>query len=115
MVTFQNGIESVIETLGRIEGERWIKNQRDHSDGYKVTTLFKAWECYHKEYPEYCEKTPNEFIDVQLVNLTGESVIYGESGYNRYAVRISGEIVCSRYHVSGHKIKAVIDEGIAFY
>lgn len=29
MVSFENGIDSVIQSLARVEGERWSKLQRD--------------------------------------------------------------------------------------
>lgn len=77
--------------------------------------MYEAWQSYQIAMPDYCQKNPDEIVDPALVNLLGEGAIYGEGGYNRYTVRISGEVTASRHHASGHKIRMIEEEGIRLY
>lgn len=98
MVNFKDGLENVINTLAQIEGQSWAEKQAD-VDGYTVASLYIAWVKLGLVEPKYREECPDELVDPRMFSLLGDIEIYGDSGYTRYVVKNSGEVLCSRHHV----------------
>jgi hypothetical protein len=113
MINFNQGLETVVQSLSLIEGDGWSKRQFDE-EGFNVATIYKAWKLMQEQEPEYCQEYPNDIVDPSWFSLPGDSEIYGESGYTRYMARLNGEIVASLFHMpeKSPKIKIINELGI---
>ncbi len=111
MLSFVDGLENAIFTLAKIEGEKWAKRQWD-TTGYTVATLYQAWQKMQEDpdWKDFCDQYPRELVEPKEMGLLGDVEIYGESGYTRYVVTNSGEVLASRYHIPpGSKKIEIID------
>lgn len=118
MLSFTDGLENAISTLAKVEGEYWAKSQRE-TTGWTVGTLYEAWRKMQEDpdWKEFCEEYPRELVEPKSMSLPGGAEIYGESGWTRYMVISSGEILASRYHMPPESEKiAIIDSlGIGWW
>lgn len=113
MLSFTDGLENAIHTLAKVEGESWAKTQWEPT-GYTVAILYEAW-CKMQQDPdwkEFCEEYPRELVEPKLMDLSGGVEIYGESGWTRYVVISSGEVLASRYHMPPESKKTTIIDSL---
>jgi hypothetical protein len=79
--------ERLINLLGQIEGERWVREQL-----IKITPLSVRYSAtIYRQAKEYQKEMPDSTIRELMYDLDSDSVvIYGAGGYNRYAVGDNG-------------------------
>lgn len=74
--------EATVQNMLAIEGERWAKTQ-DDGNGFNVREALDKLASAQNS-----DRKPDDSV----------CVIYGRGGWNRYFVRVSGEVVFSRAH-----------------
>lgn len=79
--------ERLINLLGQIEGERWVREQLT-----KITPLTVRYSAtIYRQAKEYQKEMPDSTIRELMYDLDSDSVvIYGAGGYNRYSVGDNG-------------------------
>jgi len=79
--------ERLINLLGQVEGERWVREQLT-----KITPLTVRYSAtIYRQAKEYQKEMPDSTIRELMYDLDSDSVvIYGAGGYNRYSVGDNG-------------------------
>lgn len=82
--------ERLINLLGQVEGERWIREQLT-----KITPLTVRYSAtIYRQAKEYQKEMPDSTIRELMYDLDSDSVvIYGAGGYNRYSVGDNGLVL----------------------
>lgn len=81
-----------LDRLTDVEGEAWRKLQDRHpTSPYCFHAWKQAWDEKQRmvaENPEYADEPVSSFLAE-----SGDGAIYGNGGWDRYAVRLNGELV----------------------
>lgn len=75
-----------LDRMGMVEGRDWVRDQKEWPN--RRTGFFAFLETWREWFGDEDEDMADEIVDVD-----GETAIYGREGYSRYAVRGDGEIV----------------------
>lgn len=84
--------KDAFEKMVTIEGQRWAKDQENFGD-CSFAAFVRAYEDAQEQIAQYPEHLRKEMADWGLSTPSGMATIYGDGGWNRYAVRSSGEIL----------------------
>jgi hypothetical protein len=81
-----------LDRLTDVEGEAWRKLQdRNQDSPYCFHAWKRAWDYRQRmmiEDPSYAEEPVATFLEE-----SGDGAIYGNGGWDRYVVRLTGELV----------------------
>ena len=115
MYIFDN---NAFEALCQVEGESWRKQQTASISGAEAKAPspfgFFAWKAAWDEKSRLLEQHPeyeDEPVGSFLVT-SGDGAIYGDGGWDRYAVRADGEIVLLKWSATAAKQEKATSLGI---
>ena len=112
-------LENILVKIGQIEGQEWVERQRqsltsdDANDVYTLGHALKAviraeaeLDALRQELETETDQEEKQYLAAEIEKREegrGNAIaeIYGANGFNRYYVRVNGEIILSSQHIVG--------------